>query len=148
MHAAPPVAVRCTAGWAWRSVQAALPALAAGVFIFWSLSIVPEPAAGPLRLALAVPAALVVGAVAWWRSSGESVQTLEWDGQRWSLDGQPGALQLMVDLGGALLLRHDGKRWLVAGRGDAGAAWHALRVAVHARSAGTPPPQDDGRLNA
>ena len=147
MHAAPPVAVRCTARWAWRGLQAALPALAAGVGAFWGLSTWAEEAHLLLHVALPLLAALLVGLLEWWRSAGPA-QALDWDGQRWALGGQPGELRLMMDLGSAMLLRHGGKRWLWASRSDAGAAWHPLRVAVLARGPAGAPDSDDGWLNA
>lgn len=146
MHAAPPVAVRCTAGWAWRGVQTALPALAAAVSVFWGLSTWADGTSALLRWGLSLAMGLIAGSLAWWCSA-RPAQTLDWDGRRWTLDGQPGQLQLMIDLGRGLLLRHGGKRWLLATSSDAGAAWHALRVAVLARGAGTRK-TDDGWLNA
>ena len=142
MFAAPPVAVRCTARWAWRAFQTALPSLAAGVLLFWGLSIRGEELAGELHFGAPLAAALLVGALAWWRSS-EQPHWLDWDGQRWAVDGHAGSLQLMIDLGQALLVRHDGRRWLLVSRRDAGGAWHAMRVAVHARAPGATT-ADDG----
>ncbi len=128
MRPAPPVAVHCTAGLTWRGVQTALPALASGVFIFWGLSWL-EAGSMAVRVLAALAVALVIAALAWQRCS-VPAQVLDWDGQRWALDGQPGVLQLMIDLGPALLLRHGGSRWLVATHREAGAAWHGLRAAV------------------
>ena len=148
MQAAPPVVVRCTARWAWRGFQAALPALAAGVAAFWGVSTWAAETALLLRITLLLLAALFVGLVAWWRSA-QAPRTLDWDGQRWALDGEPGDLQLMIDLGSAMLLRHGGKHWLMASRTDAGPSWHALRVAVIARSSLPHGSSDDhGWLNA
>jgi hypothetical protein len=148
MQAAPPVVVRCTARWTWRAFQAVLPALAAGVFVFWGVSTWAAETALLLRIALLLLAAVSVGLIAWWRSA-HAARTLDWDGQRWALDGQPGDLQLMIDLGSAMLLRHGGKHWLMASRTDAGTGWHALRVAVFARSSFHNRSSDDhGWLNA
>jgi hypothetical protein len=144
MHAAPPVAVRCTAGWPWRGVQTALPALAAAVSVFWGLSTWANGTSELLRWGVSLAMGLIVAILAW-RRSARPAQTLHWDGRRWALDGQPGELQLMIDLGRGLLLRHAGKRWLLATASDAGTAWHPLRVAVLARAT---PQTDDGWLNA
>jgi hypothetical protein len=71
---------------------------------------------------------------------------LAWDGQQWLADGEPGTLAPMIDLQATMLLRWSGlpghrtghrtghhTLWLPASRQAAGPAWHALRVAVHAR---------------
>lgn len=144
MRAAPPVAVRCTAGLIWRGVQTALPALAAFVLAWWGLSWLPGGASATVRPWVSLGFALGIAALAWQRSR-TPAQTLAWDGQRWDLDGHAGTLQLMIDLGPALLLRHGGKHWLVASRSQAGAAWHGLRAAVYAR--GTHGPGGDGLPN-
>ena len=147
MHAAPPVVVRCTALWAWRAFQAVLPALTAGVVAFWGLSTWAQDTALPLRIALPLLAALSAGLLAWWRSA-RPAQTLDWDGQRWALDGQPGELRLMIDLGSAMLLRHGGKRWLMTTNSHARSGWHALRVAVLAGVSARNRSSDNGWLNA
>ncbi len=69
--------------------------------------------------------------------------SLQWDGQRWTADGQPGTLQLMMDLGPVLVLRlhaeAGSQRWLAVGAREAGAAWHPLRCAVYSRPPRTTP---------
>ena len=147
MHAAPPVAVRCSAGKAWRGLQIGLAALAAAVVVFWGLSTWAEHISELLRIAAAAVAALSAGAPVWWLSA-RPAQTLEWDSQRWALDGQPAELRLMIDLGSAMLLRHGGRRWVAATRADAGSAWHALRVAVLAGTSPDTRATEQGWLNA
>ncbi|HLL12767.1 MAG TPA: hypothetical protein VK570_17020 [Rubrivivax sp.] len=147
MHAAPPVAVRCTAGKAWRGMQAGLAALSAGVLVFWGLSTWADPTSVLLHSAVAAVVALSLGAPVWWLSA-RPAQLLQWDSQRWSLDGQSAELRLMIDLGSAMLLRHGGRRWVAATRADAGSAWHALRVAVLAGTSPDTRATEQGWLNA
>ena len=135
MRAPPAVAVRCTGGWPWRLLNIALPTLAAGVVATWVLLQLDAPAA---------PAA--IGAVAVlllaWRLSRPRQRVLQWDGQRWTVDGVPGRLQLMVDLGAFMLLRlrpEQGRGpWTAVTAAEAGAAWHGLRAAVYSRPPETP----------
>jgi hypothetical protein len=147
MHAAPPVAVRCTAGKAWRGMQAGLAALSAGVLVFWGLSTWADPTSVLLHSAVAAVVALSLGAPVWWLSA-RPAQLLQWDSQRWSLDGESAELRLMIDLGSAMLLRHGGRRWVAATRADAGSAWHALRVAVLAGTSPDTRATEQGWLNA
>ena len=135
MHAAPPVSVRGTGGPAWRAVQALLPGLAAGVFAFWVL------AHADLPIAAAAGPALAAALVGWWQARAVAA-TLAWDGQSWSVDGQPGNAQVMIDLDRWVLLRCQpetkgakgaGRRWLAIAAGEAGAQWPLLRAALHAR---------------
>jgi hypothetical protein len=134
MRAAPPVSVRCTGGPGWRAVQTALPALAAGVVAFWLMT--HAEAAPAFAGALAAIAALCAAALAW-RGSRAAAQMLAWDGQHWTLDGQPGRLDLMIDFDAWLLLRLRPEagirlRWAAVTAGEAGPAWHGLRAALHA----------------
>jgi hypothetical protein len=133
VHTAPPVSLRCQAGPVWGLVCAGVPALATAVLSAWVLMQLEQ---NPLPAVLLAP---VVGSLLWSRSRHGAVQ-LSWDGQRWAVDGQTVRLDLMMDLGGVLLLRlrpHERPvggpptRWLPVTAQDAGAAWHALRVAVH-----------------
>ena len=101
----------------------------------WLVSHAPV-GAGPA----AVAAALVAGLVLLWRWRvwrATPFVALQWDGQRWTADGQPGTLQLMLDVGSLLVLRlhaeAGGTRWLAVGAREAGSAWHALRCAVYSR---------------
>ena len=116
-------------------LNVALPALAAGVAAAWVLRHVEASVA---------PAAMVAAAVLLlaWRLSRPRERLLQWDGQRWTVDGVPGRLQLMVDLGRFLLLRLHPEQgrgpWLAVTAAEAGAAWHALRAAVYSRPPETP----------
>ncbi|MBA4178359.1 MAG: hypothetical protein C0505_17645 [Leptothrix sp. (in: Bacteria)] len=130
MRAPPAVAVRCTGGWPWRLLNLALPALAAGVAAAWSLL---HLGASPLpALALGLAVLLLLG-----RRWHARAQLLQWDGQRWTADGVPGRLQLMIDAGPWLLLRlhtvPGPAPWLAVTAAEAGAAWHGLRAAVYSR---------------
>ena len=113
---------------------ALMPALAVAALVAWMLGHFQRPAWPALLVVL--PAA----ALAWRLARTESV-TLAWDGQRWSADGRPGGLELMIDLGPWMLLRlqpdEPARRaiWIPVSVADAGAAWHALRAAVYSRAA-------------
>ena len=133
MRAAPAGAVRCDGGRVWYALHSLLPALSAAALLGWALLL--ADAGGVWALAVSLLAAVVVGYLARrWRPR---AALLQWDGQRWTVDGQPGRLQLMMDPGLLLVLRlhldAGGERWLAAGAVEAGPAWHALRAAVHAR---------------
>jgi len=135
MRAPPAVAVRCTGGWPWRLLNIALPTLAAGVAAAWALLHVEAPVAPAAAVATGV---LLLA----WRLSRPRERLLQWDGQRWTVDGLPGRLQLMIDLGPLLLLRLHPEQgrgpWLAVTAAEAGAAWHALRAAVYSRPPETP----------
>ncbi|MBU6260951.1 MAG: hypothetical protein KGL18_15725 [Burkholderiales bacterium] len=141
MRAAPPVRLCCRGGRAWQAVQSLLPALAAGACVAWIggwLDL--DPAAAALLAALAALLALGLA----WRANAPRAVALAWDGERWSVDAEVGELEVMIDLGSWLLLRLRLRaavpaRWVAVAAGDAGAAMHALRCAVHAR-APTPRP--------
>ena len=135
MRAAPAVAVQASGGRLWRLVNAVLPALAAASLTMWALQHA-ERSAWPAAMVVLLVVVLVFAA-AWWRAQ-FAVVALNWDGQRWAADGTPGDLQVMVDLGFALLLRllpeaGGAARWVPVTRVEAGAAWHGLRAAVYAR---------------
>ena len=148
MRVAPPVqALSCSAG-PWRSIQQALYALAAAVAAYWAGAQL--WGAGPWVALAAV--ALGLAAAAWaGRALAAPAQQLVWDGAVWQLrpaGSEPlsGQALLMLDLGGWMLVRfapagagpwRDG-RWLPLSHRDAGAAWQALRVALHAPPRGQP----------
>ena len=143
MRAAPAVAVRCDGGRLWFALHTALPALAAAALAGWAALL------GGASPELAVAASLfaaALGALLAWRKRPRG-GLLQWDGQRWAADGQPGRLQLMMDPGFLLVLRlhldGGGERWLAVSAAEAGPAWPALRAAVHAR-----PPRASLRLLA
>ncbi len=130
MRAAPAVAVRCSGGALWRALRTGLPALAAGSCSAWLLLHLEVPAWPALGVAVAV------GGFAWRRTRPQDL-LLQWDGQRWLVDGEAGRLQLMMDLGPCLLLRlHRAQGtalWVPVTAREAGAAWHGLRAAVYSR---------------
>lgn len=144
MQTAPPVSVRGTGGLLWLAVQLALPAAAAASITAWAVAfgldraaVTPTDAVPWLPLAV-LSAAAAAGMAAWLAARSLRPAELAWDGQQWRLDGAAGAVVVMLDLGGWLLLLFSpevkGKRlWRAFAVGEAGAAWHGLRTAVHAR---------------
>jgi hypothetical protein len=132
MRAAPPVSVRCDSGVPWRLVQSGLMALASAVAVDWVLA---HAAASPAP-ALGVLAG--VGALAW-RLTATQHFRLAWDGDCWTVDGVPGRLDVMMDLGGWLLLRlrptaAGHSRWAAVTAREAGPALHGLRVAAYSHA--------------
>ncbi len=146
MRTAPAVSVRCTGGPLWRAWCAGLPVLAASAVVSWACLHAGLPG---LAAGAAVCVAGSLAAWAWWRRPSQD-RMLAWDGRQWSVDGHPGTLAVMLDLGGWLLLRlrQGGRmstRWVPVSAHEAGTAWHGLRAAVFA-----PPPQspETGRPGA
>jgi hypothetical protein len=143
VRTAPPVSVRCSGGVAWRALRVGLPALAAGALAAGVLGHV--GAAAVLALAVMAVAALVA-----WPLTRTLPVALAWDGQRWTADGVPGALDVMIDLGAGLLLRlrpterRTAPRWMAVTASEAGAAMHALRAAAYAHAPGTASKPDAG----
>jgi hypothetical protein len=132
MRPAPAVAVSCNGGKAWRALQALLPAIAAAALTAFTLLHL-ELAAWPAWLLVAAAVGLLA-----WRLARLHQQLLRWDGQVWSVDGTPGALAVMIDIGPALLLRlrpepRGAVRWIAVTQAEAASAWHALRAAVYSR---------------
>lgn len=134
MRAAPAVAVRCSGGPLWCALHIGLPALAAATLLGWATLLTAGDAVWALVSSLL--AAAVAGLFTW-RHGQPQAALLQWDGQRWSADGSPGRLQLMMDPGVLLVLRlhldAGGERWLAVSSAEAGPAWPALRAAVYAR---------------
>jgi hypothetical protein len=131
MRAAPPVSVRCSGGRWWRGLQTALPTVAAAACGVWALQWVQGPLGWAAVLAVAV-------ALLSWRLAAPKPVDLAWDGQRWTADGRPGQLDVMLDAGSALLLRlrpEAGGRacWIAVTAAEAGPAMHGLRVAAYHR---------------
>jgi len=131
MRPAPAVSVTCCGGTGWRAAQALLPALAtaaASAFVLLHLELAAWPA-GLLAAAIGLLA---------WRLVRPRAHLLRWDGQTWSVDGTPGHLAVMIDIGPVLLLRlrpspRGAARWIAVTRAEAASAWHALRAAVYSR---------------
>ena len=148
MQAAPPVSVRGTGGNGWVAVQVGLTAAAAASLTAWALGWAPfwlatDTPQGPLRTFLAALAALAAalgfGLLRWRACRGVAAATLTWDGRQWLADGAAGRLDVMIDLDCWMLLRFTpdagGRtRWPAMRQAEAGAAWHGLRAAVHART--------------
>jgi D-arabinose 1-dehydrogenase-like Zn-dependent alcohol dehydrogenase len=134
MRPAPPVAVHCSGGTAWRALNVSLPALAVAAFAAWGVlqagGVGLWAAAAALLSAAAVVAVMALSPV-------KPAAALQWDGQRWVADGEAATLQVMIDAGAGLLLRlhrGDGRvRWIAVAASEAGPAWHALRAAVYSR---------------
>jgi len=141
---APPVGVTCSCGGAWRAVQALLAGGAAAAFAGWAVLLA---AAGA---ALALPAAggaAAVAAAAMWRRPRPRPVSLRWDGERWLADGHAGEVNVMLDLGGWMLLRWRPAAgrplWLALPAAEAGPAWPALRAALFSPAAWPRPVRPD-----
>lgn len=137
MRPAPAVTVRCAGARPWRALQAGLSALAAAAFSAWAFL---HAGAAPVW-ALAAAGLCAAGlSAALWRAGSAPAGRLCWDGREWSVDGQPGRVQLMLDLGSLMVLRQArGRfraRWLAVATGEAGVHGHALRSALYARAPG------------
>ncbi len=121
----------------WRALRVGLLALAAAALAAWGLG----HAGWPAAWAAVVP---VVAALAAWPLVRTVPVNLAWDGQRWTADAVPGRLDVMIDAGGALLLRlrPDARRlpsrWIAVTAREAGPALHALRAAAYARAPSNP----------
>ncbi len=129
MRAAPAVRVTLTPPVAARAGVALLAALAGAAGAGWV-------AGHLLGSGVWALAGLLAGAAQGWVLGPTAGAEVAWDGQRWHLDGAPGALAVHIDLHGALLLRWQPEagrvRWLPVRRRDAGPHWHLLRVALFA----------------
>jgi hypothetical protein len=133
MRTAPPVSVRCAGGPAWRALQVLLPALAAAAAAVWGLAM--------SELSLWPAVVPTLAAAAWgWRAGRQPAALLEWNGQEWSVEREPAAVEVMLDLGVWQLLRWrpvaGGRpRWLAVTAREAGPAVHGLRAALYAPQA-------------
>lgn len=154
MQPPPPLALRCPASRAWREACGVVSAAAGAAFAAWLARQGEWP---PLAMAAAaLAAALAFGALGRRLPGGHagSAAAIEmaWDGERWHVDGAPGRIELMLDLGHRLMLlrmrpdsgkRGGRARWLAIEApgvishpaGEGGAAWRALRTAIY-----SPPP--------
>jgi len=138
MRAAPPVSLRCSGGHWWRGLQTALATLAAAACGVWALQWMQQAAGWA-----AVPAVGV--ALGCWRLAAPAPVDLAWDGQRWTADGLPGRLDVMLDVGAAMLLclrpeppAGRRRRWIAVSAAEAGPSMQALRVAAYHRPAAAP----------
>lgn len=143
MRAPPPARVWSRSAGTWLGIQKFLLALSAAVAAYWSGAHL--AAAGPALVLGSLMFGWGVAAFAG-RWLAEPPAMLSWDGAVWSVGREgasqrPGRPQVMLDLGDWVLVRfvfdpEDGLhrhrvRWLPLSRRDAGAAWPALRVALH-----------------
>jgi hypothetical protein len=129
-RAAPPVSVRCSGGLRWQAVQTALSALAAWAASAWALQSI------GLDIEWAAFAGLSTAALAFWLARPRP-HCLSFNGERWDVDGVVATQEVMLDAFGLLLLRLRAQpagatSWLACTEGEAGAAYHALRVALYA----------------
>jgi hypothetical protein len=134
---ASPVRLRCDGGGAWRAAQTLVAAAAGAALAAWSglhAGLAPAVAGSS-----AFAAAGVAAAVAWYLARPRPAD-LQWDGQRWSLDGAVGQVDVMIDLGAWMLLRFrpaaGAARWLSVP--EAGPARHGLRAALYSRAVAGP----------
>ena len=104
MRPAPPLAVRCSSSVAWRLACATVGALAGVSLAAWVAGHLDGAPFRQVALLVAAVAGVALGVLA----AGSSAQVhVEWDGQRWVVDGVVGRPQVMLDLDRwLLLLRH------------------------------------------
>lgn len=138
MRAAPPVQMVCGREARWHAAVMTLGAGAAASAAAWASSWFGQsPACSSAAAGLAAAGAAIL-AVRSNRSS--TCETLVWDGQVWRLQGRPGSVDVMIDLGGWLLLQFhaDGTsavRWLPVNLAGCGAPAHLCRAALLAHAA-------------
>jgi hypothetical protein len=108
-----------------------LAALAAAAFAAWLLELFGID--GGLLVA-GLLAAISLATLLCWRLTRPRPALLNWDGQRWSVDAEPGEVDVMLDFGRWMLLRfrpaRGAVRWL-----PVPAAAQALRAALYAPGA-------------
>jgi hypothetical protein len=131
MRPAPAVSVCCSGGRPWLLAVALLHVVATAAVAVWLLQHLELHPAWA-----AIPTLLLTGLT--YSLAGRQAVRLVFDGQGWTADGRPGRPELMIDLGRLLLLRwwpEDASQasWLPCSAAEAGPAWHAFRVAVHAQ---------------
>jgi len=108
-------------------------ALSAGAFALWGAQHLWEPAGAAVwvaTLCVGLTAALA------WRVLAVPAIELRWDGQQWHAGGDAIEMNLMLLSSRIALVRlRTATRvtWLAVTAGEAGPAWHALRVALLAR---------------
>lgn len=165
------LAAGSAAGWTagqWWAHADRLPGLAA---VATAAQHATAPAAPTAALLVALGVAMAVAGLGWRRLRSPAVQ-LSWDGSAWRLapaetcnprqsadaagapgrdaiDAPSGTLTVAIDLGRWMLLRWQPEagrsRWIAAAAGEAGPAWHALRVAAFGTAGATGPEQDGTR---
>ena len=131
--------MRCDGSLAWRLLHVVLAAAAAASLTAWA--VLHGDAGAPAAGASSAAAALLAGVCAWYTTR-SAPAGLGWDGQRWTLDGVHGQVDVMIDLGPWMLLRYrppaGAARWLPLP--DAGGALHGLRTALYARGSASGDP--------
>jgi hypothetical protein len=139
MRAAPAVQVSIGPDRLWSALSLGLGASAGASLAAWAAQWLQSPDAW--TFASAAIGGLLVAALAW-HFAGPAPGRLGWDGERWwwqpaDAPQQEGDVRLMMDVGPWMLLRFEPNRgvgsWLPMSRRGAGAAWHALRIAVYSR---------------
>lgn len=139
MRGAPPVQMACGRDARVPAVVGLLAATAAACLSGW----LAWHAAWPTPfLVLGIVAAGLSGAAAGWRlAAAERERRLVWDGRAWALDGRPGEVAVMVDIGDWMLLRVESatmKCWLPLSTRRCGAPAHLARAALHAHAGRAP----------
>jgi hypothetical protein len=144
MRAPPPVSIDLTGSRLEHALHVLLPALAAAALAAWATAWMHDAGDGPALAVAAAVAAAVVGGLAF-RMHRPVRGRLAWDGQVWTLAGQAGSLQLLIDAGPWLAIRfrpqgapRHAARWFIVPRRDAAGAWPALRAAVYCPVNDTP----------
>nr|WP_207185041.1 hypothetical protein [Rubrivivax gelatinosus] len=136
----------CSGGALWRVARSALAAVAGASAAAWASG---HLGTGSPSLLFTLAAGLVAG-LAGWRLARPRPAELRWDGSNWSVDAVDGALDVMLDLGGWLLLRlrpaQGAGRWLAVSAAEAGPRLHPLRAALYwpAATREQPPPAAPG----
>jgi hypothetical protein len=142
MRTAPPVHMACGRDARWASVVTVLAATAAATSAWWLVRRMGIPtAAGAAAAAAGLAVALFVAD----RFRRGTQRRLQWDGRTWLLDGVPGQVEVMIDLGGWMLVRFvtpsqapgpwAGRlQWLPINLGLGGSAPHLCRAALHAEA--------------
>ena len=142
MRGAPPVQMACGRDARWAAAVALLLATSSATLVGW-LAWHAAPADRLLPLLAAAATFGVAALTAWGRVARQALRPLAWDGRTWMLSGAPCGVEVMIDLGGWMLLRVTypaaGRvHWLPLGLRSDDAQTHLRRAALHAH--GGPPP--------
>ena len=137
MRAAPPVQMACGRDGRWRYAVGVLVAATAVGLGHWASGWLGR---SPEVLVVATLLAAMAGVgVAWGLGGMADPGWLVWDGRAWALQGQPGQVAVMIDLGSWMLLRFrtqgsTGWRWLPLSVRTCGAPAHLCRAALLAHA--------------
>lgn len=142
MRAAPPIDAPLGDGRAERGLIILLYTLALAVAAHWAAAQAGAPAPWRPALLSSLPGA-IAGAWVARRLLPVAPGRLRWTGTQWLADdGTAVQVDLQLDAGAWLLLRltSPGRRtrWAVARAGQAGGAWHGLRLALQTHAGGAP----------